>query len=147
MPIENGPVANTKKTPTKAVPAADFQEPTAPDVDSAKESDAVKSDPRPSEVKAGEDDFIFVRMPDNTVRAVRNDAIQNIGQFDSTAGVPEVPEQDVYVWLADGSVERMPERDLPGAAGTNAAHGHYVRDGHTFLIVAVHPVETENPKN
>lgn len=125
-------VQTPKKTATKAAPRKATDE-------RAKEDATVKPD---SDV----DEYAYVQMPDGSYRAIRKNQIQQINAISNADGTPEVPDQDVYVWLADGSVERVSEKELPGSAGTNALNGHFVRDGHTFLIVAVHPVETENPK-
>lgn len=57
-------------------------------------------------------------------------------------GVPvDQDDREVYVWLADGSVEKVKARDLPGSAGTNAQNGYYERDGKMFSVVAVHDME------
>lgn len=46
-----------------------------------------------------------------------------------------------YVWLADGSVLRVNNEDLPGASGAQDAFGHWQRGNKVYSIVAVHPVE------
>ena len=157
MPINNGPT-DSKKTGKSTVPAAEFKSPSLANEDDIHPDDAAVDDgpasdvfaptvkPDESTVKPVEDEYAYVQMPDGSYRAIRKADIQRINNITDATGKPEIPVQDVYVWLADGSVERVSEDELPGAAGTNAAHGHYVRDGHTFLIVAVYPVETENPK-
>lgn len=46
-----------------------------------------------------------------------------------------------YVHLANGDVERVNEKDLPVASGTNATMGHYEKNGHSYLVIGVYPVE------
>lgn len=149
MPIDNAP---TGKTPAKkAVPPAQFS---GVDEGAAQADplDAVNTPERPEEsVKAApevahDDNFTFVRMPNGEVRAVRNDAIQNIGSFDSTAGTPEVQDEEVYVHLANGEVHRVKQSTVPGSAGTNAPNGYFQHEGHSHFITAVYPVETKNPE-
>lgn len=60
--------------------------------------------------------------------------------------VEEEPEPQSYIWLADGSVERVLDEDLPGHAGVGAENGHWERDGKVYQIVAVYPVEIELKK-
>lgn len=84
--------------------------------------------------------------PSQTPKSAKEDAdYQAFLQWKAAQQAPAQPESDaeVYVWLANGDVERVKESDLPGSAGTNALHGHYVKDGKTYQIVAVHPVESE----
>lgn len=57
------------------------------------------------------------------------------------ARLAEDPE--VYVHLANGDVERAHESDLPGAAGTNALHGYWEKDGSVHHVIGVYPVETK----
>lgn len=60
---------------------------------------------------------------------------------------PEKEEEpQSYIWLADGSVERVLDADLPGHAGVGAENGHWEKDGKVFQIVAVYPVEIEPKK-
>lgn len=62
----------------------------------------------------------------------------------AVAAKPVEPEEDPeqYVHLADGSIERLRLSQVPGFAGTNAPNGHFERDGKSFLIIGVYPVET-----
>lgn len=48
-----------------------------------------------------------------------------------------------YVWLADGSVLRAFNDDLPGASGAGNPHGHWQRGNEVFEIVGIYPVQTE----
>jgi hypothetical protein len=93
-----------------------------------------------------EDDFIFVQMPDGKVRAVRKADVQAINAIDNADGTQNEPEGEFYLWLADGSTERVKESKIPGFAGTNAPHGHFERDGKSYQIVGVYPVETDLKK-
>ena len=94
-----------------------------------------------------EDVYTFVEMPDGSVRAVRKSEIQKVSEIETATqnitATPEVPkvEAQFYVWLADGSVVRVKESDLPVPAGTNAVNGHWQRDKNVYLIVGVYPVE------
>lgn len=62
--------------------------------------------------------------------------------------VPEPKEQkdtrpQSYVHLANGTVMRCYDEDLPTASGTNAPQGFW-RDGNKlFQVIGVYPVETE----
>jgi hypothetical protein len=97
-----------------------------------------------------EEDYVYVRFPDGW-RAIRRSDVERreIDEEDRPRTArqrkpepePE-PEEEFYVHLADGSVERVAESDLPGGAGTNAMHGHWERDSKVYLIIGVYPVET-----
>lgn len=50
---------------------------------------------------------------------------------------------EYYVHLADGSVRRVAEEDLPTTAGTNAAFGHWVKDGKVYTVIGIYPAEIE----
>lgn len=97
-------------------------------------------------------DYVYVTMPNGSTRAIPRSDVQAAQQRDADAYAAATtvantgPDPEVYVWLADGSVERVKESTLPGGAGTNAVHGYFDRDGHTHHIVGVYPVETENQK-
>ena len=92
-------------------------------------------------------EYEFVRMPDGSVAAIAKSDIKNVSEIATatqniaaTVAAPKV-EQHFYVWLADGSVERVKEADLPGASGTNAVFGHWQRGDNVYQIVGVYPVE------
>lgn len=57
----------------------------------------------------------------------------------------KAPEEDEtpqsYVWLANGEVLLVNDEDLPGAAGSDNPHGHWVKDGNVFQVVAVYAKE------
>lgn len=59
------------------------------------------------------------------------------------AVVQEESKPQSYVWLADGSVLRANDEDLPGASGAQNPHGHWQKDGKVYEIVGVYPIETE----
>lgn len=92
-------------------------------------------------------EYEFVRMPDGSVQAVAKSDIHQIDEIatatQNITATPEAPkvEAHFYVWLADGSVERVKESDLPTTAGTNAVNGHWQREDKVYLIVGVYPVE------
>lgn len=68
------------------------------------------------------------------------------GDLAKPAPKPVVEEEQTpqsYIWLADGSVERVEDADLPGRAGSNAEWGHWEKDGKVHTIVGVYPVEYE----
>lgn len=48
-----------------------------------------------------------------------------------------------YVHLADGSVIRAYDEDLPGSAGHGNANGFWQRGNKVYHIIGIHPVETE----
>jgi hypothetical protein len=62
----------------------------------------------------------------------------------SQVKVPESKEEETpqsYVWLANGEVVLCNDEDLPGSAGNNNPHGHWMQDGKVFQIVGVYPKE------
>lgn len=142
MPIEGVKNATAKRP----VPPAEFQSPDS-EPDNTKDLPVNTPESEPTEKSVppvtAQDDFVFVQMPDGQYRAVRKTDVQKIGAFDNADGTPEVPVQDVYVHLADGSVERVKENKLPGPAGTNSAFGYFERDGKMYDIIGVFPVEHE----
>jgi hypothetical protein len=52
-----------------------------------------------------------------------------------------------YVWLADGSVIRVNNEDLPGASSTFMPNGHWQRDDKVYEIVGIYPVESVVEEN
>jgi hypothetical protein len=84
-----------------------------------------------------------VRLADGSLVVVANDEIKSLNA--AAAAQPEEPEAEAeyYLWLADGSVERVKESEVPGHAGTNALHGYFKRDGSNFVIVGVYPTESK----
>lgn len=92
----------------------------------------------------GSDEYVYAEMPDGTVRAVpRNQVRRPTSTQDPSAVIPPVTEEvaEYYVHLADGSVERVKETDLPPKAGTNAVHGFWQREGFVYDVIGVYPVE------
>jgi hypothetical protein len=133
------------ETPAEAPPADDW----ANDGETAPK-DAAKAPEKASEV---EEDYVYVTMPDGATRAIPRSVVdasqaRNKAALAAAGITSATPAEDaeVYVWLADGSVERVKTSELPGSAGTNAVNGHWERDGQTFQIVNVYPVESESPK-
>ena len=58
---------------------------------------------------------------------------------------PKVQEEikpQSYVWLADGSVLRVNDEDLPGASGAANPHGHWQTGNKVFEIVGIYPTES-----
>lgn len=86
------------------------------------------------------DDFVFVQMPDGSVRAVSRAELTVLKGEDKPE--PENLDPDVYVHLADGSVVRIPTSEVPSAAGSNAPNGYFIRDGKAFIVTGVYPVES-----
>jgi hypothetical protein len=86
--------------------------------------------------------MLYVKNEDGSFSEAPADAVPAV-QDAPTPTPPEDTEPEVYVHLADGSVLRMPESEAPAASGTNAPQGHVTRDGKTFLVIGVYPVETE----
>jgi hypothetical protein len=54
----------------------------------------------------------------------------------------EVVEPQSYVHLADGSVMRAYDKDLPSASGTNAPFGYWQRGNKVYDVIGIYPVET-----
>lgn len=52
----------------------------------------------------------------------------------------QVPQS--YVWLADGSVLRVNDEDLPGASGAQNPFGHWQRGNKVYEVVGVYPAES-----
>lgn len=89
------------------------------------------------------DEYIFVEDATGKVHAVKRSQVQKTSVQDSPPVVQEVKvEAEFYVWLADMSVERVKESDLPGGHGTNAPEGHWQRGNKVYNVVGVYPVET-----
>jgi hypothetical protein len=91
-----------------------------------------------------ENDYEFVRIG-GQVRAIRKSSVSDEPET-ATQNIPksamaEVVDPHFYVWLADGNVIRVKQSDLPVAAGTNAAFGHWQIEDKVFQIVNVYPVE------
>lgn len=90
------------------------------------------------------DDYEYVRIG-GKLRAVRKADIQDEPET-ATQAVPktamvEVVDPHFYVWLANGTVIRVKQSDLPAPAGTNAPFGHWQQEDSVFQIVNVVPVE------
>ena len=51
-------------------------------------------------------------------------------------------EPQSYVWLADGSVVRAYDADLPAGGGTGTPHGFWQRGDKVYQVVGVYPVES-----
>jgi len=60
---------------------------------------------------------------------------------------PEPDETEWYVHLADGTVERVAESDLPAHSGAQDPHGFWETDGKVLQVIGVYPVETTVPKD
>lgn len=156
-------MANTKNNTRASFSDADVDV-TGTEVTSGTESDDTMAPNGPQHVNATESgngtdalavdntDYVYVTMPDGQTRAVPRADVQAAQKRDAdsyAAGVAvanEGPQEEFYVHLANGDVERVKSNDLPAYAGTNAANGYWDKDGHTHHIVGVYPVETENPK-
>ena len=91
--------------------------------------------------------YTYVRLPSGEVRAIPNDEIRDatVTAKSDAAKADNTPEKEdeFYVHLANGDVERVKESDLPPSAGTNAVYGFWQRGMTVFQIVAVYPVEIE----
>ena len=103
--------------------------------------------PNADAIKAA-DDYVVVRLPDGTLRAFPKEDIQDASEAPATAKQNLTAQADViapvaqfYVHLADGSVERVSEPDLPAGSGTNASQGFWQRDGNVFQVIGIYPVE------
>lgn len=100
----------------------------------------------PESSASDDDDYEFIRMPNGKVRAVPKSEIQDAPETSTqdaevTVSQPKVV-QHYYVHLADGSVERVKEDDLPTPAGTNAVMGYWQRDKKLYVVVGIYPVES-----
>lgn len=116
----------------------------------AKVVDAPADSPAPTPLPVAADnlnDYVFVRFPDGSLRAVPKDQIlatNGMGGFESVAAPTIESKEEFYVHLADGSVERVMRRDLPAASGTNAPNGYLIRDSKAYFVTGVYPVETDH---
>lgn len=91
------------------------------------------------------DEFVFVQMPDGSVRAVLKSDVQVPSTSTQDSPAPtmvEKVEEHFYVHLANGDVIRVKESDLPVGSGTNAPLGHWQRGKSVFLVTGVYPVES-----
>lgn len=91
-------------------------------------------------------DYQFVRFPNGELRAIRKTDIQNAGPgggFETLTGPSgQRDESEVYVHLADGSVEKCKAYEVPPAAGTNYPNGFWYKDDKAYMVTAVYPAET-----
>jgi hypothetical protein len=51
-------------------------------------------------------------------------------------------EPQSYVHLADGTVLRCYDADLPAGGGTGTPHGFWQRDNKVYQVIGVYPVES-----
>jgi hypothetical protein len=128
------PPANDEPKAPADTPADTPTDPINPDdgaIDSAK--------PDPSSL------YDFVRLPDGSVHAVPKGQVHEAPATETqnipAATMVELPEQQFYVHLADGSVVRVKQKDLPATGGTNATFGHWQREDKVYLVIGVYPVE------
>lgn len=54
----------------------------------------------------------------------------------------EVAEPQSYVHLADGTVLRVNDVDIPGSAGAGNPNGFWQRGNKVYHVIGVYPVET-----
>jgi len=54
----------------------------------------------------------------------------------------EIAEPQSYVHLADGTVLRVNDTDIPASAGAGNPNGFWQRGNKVFHVVGVYPVET-----
>jgi hypothetical protein len=59
----------------------------------------------------------------------------------------EVEEPQSYVWLANGQVHRVNDKDLPGASGAQNPHGHWQTGNKVYEVVGIYPVESVVEEN
>lgn len=116
------------------------------DMMSARDNPSV-ADTNEVNVTPDDDDteYEFVRMPNGSIRPVPKDDIREAPTTSTQDAVvtEQKPKEDMhfYVHLADGSVERVKESDLPMPAGSNAVHGFWQREGKLYTVIGVYPVE------
>ena len=139
-------------TKSRTISGLPKDEPALPDAETNKPVDATDAEPSSTvddgQVKAmsdNPDDYEYVRLPNGMIHAVRKDSIRDVHETstqDTVVTEQKAKEEDhFYVHLADGSVERVKESDLPTPAGTNAMNGHWQRDGKVYQVIGVYPVE------
>lgn len=90
--------------------------------------------------------FVFVEMPDGSVKAVPRNQIHEAPAATDAPDVPKASamppeERHFYVHLANGEVKRAKESDLPAAGGTNAHFGHWQQGGKSHYVIGIYPVE------
>ena len=117
---------------------------------------AVEDNPSPEPVEDAPpvddtDEYEYVRLPDGELRAVRKSDIRDVeerpatAKQDASALQPATAQepQEFYVHLSDGSVERVAEEDLPGAAGASHPLGFWQRNSKVYDVIGVYPVEAK----
>lgn len=91
------------------------------------------------------DDYIFVQLPDGSVRAVaKSDVVTASAVTEKQDAVPSAeaePEKHYYVHLANGEVLRVAASDLPTSAGHDAQNGYWQRGNESHYVIGVYPVE------
>lgn len=94
------------------------------------------------------DQFVFVEMPDGSVRAVDRGQVQKFAEFQSDGPVEEDPDPEVYVHFANGEVSRLHTSEL--IEKTGSATPQYLNVGgdndggwYAHKVIGIYPVEVK----
>lgn len=116
------------------------------DASAQKAADAVSLPDQnaPSGPVPSDDEYVIVKTRDGFEKMSRADFDAAISAQNTTpSAAPDKPaeEEEFYVHLANGDVERVKRSELPGPAGTNAVYGYLIKDDAAHHIVGVYPAE------
>jgi len=78
---------------------------------------------------------------DTSVAKAADVSAEAVKQDKPIATVDENAVPQYYVHLANGTVLRVNEEDLPVRAGSNAANGHWQTGNKVYQVIGVYPVE------
>lgn len=101
----------------------------APDGGNAPEDGSVKAPEKPVETPATAD-------PDYAKYLEWKKQQEALAAAQAKANAPA----EYYVWLADGDVVKVKADDFPVSLTVDHL-GHYEKNGHSYRVVAVYPVE------
>lgn len=87
------------------------------------------------------DEFVYVEMPDGSVRAVHKDQVQKFSALAEDAA-PEDPDPEMYVHLANGEVSRLRLSEMAEKTGTTTPQ-YLVIGGHAHKVIGIYPVEVK----
>jgi hypothetical protein len=78
---------------------------------------------------------------DATVAKASDVSAESVKQDKPVATVDENAIPQYYVHLANGTVLRVDEEDLPARSGSNAHFGHWQTGNKVYQVIGVYPVE------
>lgn len=96
-----------------------------------------KTDPTPEFVEPKSEE-----SPDVQVMPKAAASADVVTQDVPVSKTKEAEEPQSYVHLADGTVLRVLDKDIPVGAGTGSPYGFWQRENKVYHVIGVYPVET-----